>query len=146
MKFNNQPRHFAAVITIGLAVIVSGCAALPSLVQNRAVPIAFIQRGNGLYLSWATAHHHNDTLIVQGALGRPHLAPAGQVKTCVDISVFGPAGDILAEKEVRTSPEIPHRHHSLARFTASLDIAPPSGSTIRLAAHRGPHKSTGMEN
>ena len=119
----------------------SGCSSLNlgnNLAQDNTVKVESIDQNKGVYVNSVSVYEKNNKLAVYGSL-RKTLDNQSRFKGHVDINILGPDDEILASKMVRTQPMHPHHNVRTVRFTALLDIVPPPGSVVQVAAHKGIH-------
>ena len=141
MATRNLYRFFTIVTVIGIAMYMSGCSALNlgnNLAQDNTVKVERIDQNKGVYVNSVNVYEKNNKLAVYGSLKRK-MGNQGHFREHVDINILGPDDEVLASKTVRTQPIHPHHNVRTVHFTAYLDIVPPPGSVVQVAAHKGIH-------
>lgn len=132
---------FILVLFISMAIYLSGCSTHTlgnNLVQNNTVKVERLDQSKGVYVNSANVYEKNNKLAVYGSLKR-RSDTQSRFREHVDINIIGPDNKLLATKTVQTRPVNPHPNVRTVGFTAYLDIVPPPGSVVQVAAHKGMH-------
>ncbi|MCB2181299.1 MAG: hypothetical protein KQH63_04700 [Desulfobulbaceae bacterium] len=139
MAIRNIYIFLTLLLVVGMTISTSGCSTLGrNLAQDNTVKIALLDQNKRVYVSSANVYEKNNKLAVYGLMKK---TPGSSVRLRghVDINVIGPDNKVLAAKTVRPRPVNPHPNVRTASFAAFLDIVPPSGSIVQIAAHKGLH-------
>lgn len=137
MEIRNIYSFFTLFLVIGMTISISGCSTLGyKLAQDDAIKIETLKQSNIVEVLSASVYEKNNKLAVFGSIRRIP-GSHGRAKGHVNIKVIDPVGKILSEKTVFPRPRYAHSNASTFRFSAYLDMAPPAGSVIQVAAHKG---------
>lgn len=141
MAIRNIYRFFTLLIVIGMAISTNGCSTHTlgnNLAQDNTLKVERLDQSKGVYVSSANVYEKNNKLAVYGSLKR-RSDTQSRFREHVDINIIGPDNKLLATKTVQTRPVNPHPNVRTVGFTAHLDIVPPQGSVVQVAAHKGTH-------
>ncbi|MCB2181052.1 MAG: hypothetical protein KQH63_03375 [Desulfobulbaceae bacterium] len=127
------------LIVAVMTMFASGCSTIDhNLTQEKGVKIKILDVSNSIYVSSANVHEKNNKVVISGFIKKTSPS-SGRIRGHVDINVIDPDGKIIAEKTVLPYPGNSQPNARISRFSAFLDMTPPPGSVVLVAAHKGSH-------
>lgn len=109
-----------------------GCAPHRDLIGAGQLRLEQVPPSDGSLQS-VCAHERGEGLAVSGTWR--HRPLHGHV----DVTLFSPEGEVLAETRTRLVMPVHRQHRHPTRFYTQLDVVPPPGSTLRVVRHDKEH-------
>lgn len=127
------------LIVAVMTIFASGCSTIGhNLTQEKGVKVRILDASNSIYVSSVNVREKNNKVVISGFIKKTSPS-SGKIRGHVDINVIDPDGKIIVEKTALPHPRNPHSNVKTSRFTAYLDMTPPPGSVVLMAAHKGSH-------
>lgn len=119
---------------------VSGCSTMGHTVAAReSLEVLTPRQSYAIEVDSVKTYEKDDVFVVQGTVKRSP-GVQGRIRGHVDVSVIDAQGRLLAEKTVQFQPQSPHPNVRSTQFVAYLDLTPPPGAVVAVAAHKGFHR------